>query len=75
MGKKTIAYLAHGIKKDKRLKPLESRDFLFTIPKDTISVTITIWYKLISDKLRELLDINDPIFIKKYKIIEYSINM
>ncbi len=75
MGRETVSYLAHKVKEDKRLKPLESREFLYHIPKGTQSVTVTVWYKLVKDKLKRLLKISDPVFGKKYKIIEYSIDL
>ena len=69
----TIPYLAFTVKHDFRLNPFERRKILFDIPKSATGVKVIIWYQLINDDLRNLLDITDPIFTKVYKISSKTI--
>lgn len=72
-GERTIPYLAKSIEHDLRLKPSETREISFIIPKNATSAKVVIWYQLINDDLRTLLNITNPIFTKVYKISEQNI--
>jgi hypothetical protein len=72
-GDKTIPYLAKTIEHDLRLKPLELRKISFDIPKNATGAKVVVWYQLINDDLRNLLDITDPIFTKSYELSNQNI--
>jgi nitrate/TMAO reductase-like tetraheme cytochrome c subunit len=73
--KVTIPYLAKSIEKDLRLKPYESRKIPFIIPKSTTDVEVTVWYQLVNDNLKKLLNIEDKTFTKMYKITSQNIKI
>ncbi len=73
LGDEVIPYLATRVKKDTRLKPYESREFTFSIPKETKSIKVIIYYRLINDFIEKELKIKDKTFTKKYKIIEHNL--
>ncbi len=72
-GERTIPYLAFTVKHDLRLKPSETREIAFEIPKNATGVKVIIWYQLINDDLRNLLDITDPIFTKVHELSNQTI--
>ena len=74
-GEITIPYLAKSIKNDLRLKPNEIRNISFNIPNEALKAKVIIWYKLINDDIKKMLDIKDPIFTKNYNIADKSINL
>jgi len=74
-GEVTIPYLAKSIAKDTRLKAEESRKIPFIIPNTTTDLEVVVWYQLVNDDIKKLLDINDPIFTKTYKISSKNIKI
>jgi nitrate/TMAO reductase-like tetraheme cytochrome c subunit len=74
-GALTVPYLAYTIEHDLRLNPSETREVVFDIPKNATDAKVVIWYQLINDKLRDLLDITDPIFTKAYQISSQNIKL
>lgn len=74
-GKKTIPYLAKSIKDDLRLKPNEIRTLRFDLLGDSDKAIVTVWYQLVNDDLKNMLEITDPIFSKKYEISQQTIKL
>ncbi len=74
-GKRTIPYLAKTIAHDLRLNPSEMRKITFEIPKQATDAQVIIWYQLINDDLRKLLDITDPVFTKVHEISKQTIKL
>lgn len=69
----TLSYIAVKKVYDKRLKPHETRVFKIENFKNSNSVQIDIYYRLIKSSLVPILGIKDPIFLKKYKIYSTSL--
>jgi len=74
-GERTIPYLASSVKHDLRLKPSERREIKFKIPKKATQAVVTIWYQLVNDDLRKMLDITDPVFTKVHEISKQTITL
>ena len=74
-GELTIPYLAYTIEHDLRLNPSEEREVVFDIPKNATDAKVVIWYQLVNDALRTLLNITDPIFTKAYQISSQNIKL
>ncbi|MFV0480367.1 MAG: multiheme c-type cytochrome [Campylobacteraceae bacterium] len=67
-GVETLPYLATSIKGDSRLKPYEKKKFTLDKPKGVNAVNIEANYRLISEKMAKMIELKDPIFLKKYPV-------
>jgi len=74
-GRLTIPYLGVRKRKDNRFKPFEKRNYSFNIPKSAKEAEIFVYYKLIDERLRKLLKLNNNVFSKKYKVARFKIKL
>ncbi|WP_331774289.1 multiheme c-type cytochrome [Sulfurospirillum sp. 1612] len=72
-GAETLAYIATKMASDTRLNPYEKRTYKLKIPTGATQAKVAIWYRLVKKSLVPLLHIKDPIFVKKYPIIDTDI--
>ena len=72
-GDETLAYIAAKMDSDTRLSPYEKRTYKLKIPAGTTQAEVAIWYRLVKKSLVPLLNIKDPIFLKKYPILNINI--
>lgn len=74
-GKETISYVASSLKSDTRLNANELRNITLQRPKNATSVTVNAWYYLVSPSLQKILEVDDELFIKKYKVSSSSLKL
>jgi nitrate/TMAO reductase-like tetraheme cytochrome c subunit len=67
-GKETIPYLATAIKSDTRLNANEIRKLSVPKPIGAVSATVNVTYRLVSERLLEIINFSDPVFDKEYPI-------
>lgn len=73
--KETIAYIAKKLVSDTRLKPYEVRKYDIKNPTGATDASVKIWYRLVKKSLVPLLEINKPLFLKRFKIYQSSVEL
>ncbi len=66
-GKATIPHEATSKSMDTRIDPKASRAFMFDIPEGAVKVKYSLGYRLISKEMAELINVEDPFFLREYK--------
>jgi nitrate/TMAO reductase-like tetraheme cytochrome c subunit len=72
--RETIPYLATKIKSDTRLKADELRKLSIVKPDGATSATITVNYRLASERILKIINFSDPVFDKAYQVKSLDIN-
>jgi hypothetical protein len=74
-GKEIVPYIAASIKSDNRLAPYETRKL--NIPKfpGATDATITVTYRLVSDRILKLINFSDVTFSKDYPVASLDVQL
>jgi len=74
-GKISVPHLSVEKTKDMSIPAMGSKTFLVNIPKGATRVNVTVWYKLVNDKLVKLLDLKEENWSKKNLIVKQKLTL
>ncbi|MDR2341709.1 MAG: cytochrome c family protein [Campylobacteraceae bacterium] len=67
-GQESIPYLATSIKSDTRLNANEIRKLTIAKPSGAVLATVSLTYRLASERLLKIINFSDPVFDKEYPV-------
>jgi len=74
-GKETVPHLAQSIKSDNRLDANEIRKLNIEKPDGATAATITVTYRLASERILKIINFSDPIFDKIYPVTTLNVDL
>ena len=74
-GKTSIAHTALKASKDLSIPAYGSKKFKIAINPDANVAEVTLYYRLVNDEIRNLLNLKDPIWSKKFFITSKTLNL